>query len=212
MHQILWYAVVALGLGALAVSGPGEGEAASGAAGAAGSAPMAPMAPMAPPILRYKMASLSGQEVDLGRYRGEVLMIVNTASKCGFTPQYKGLEELYEKFHGRGFAVLGFPANNFLWQEPGSDAEIGAFCHKNYGVTFDMFSKISVRGGDKAPLYRYLTDERTNPEFSGEIMWNFTKFLVGRDGRVVARFGPRTSPEEPAVAAAVEAALARPRP
>ena len=202
MHQILWYAVVALGLGVLAVSGPGEGEAAGTAAGA----------PAVPPILRYKMASLSGREVDLGRYRGEVLMMVNTASKCGFTPQYKGLEELYERFHGRGFAVLGFPANNFLWQEPGSDAEIGAFCHKNYGVTFDMFSKISVRGGDKAPLYRYLTDERTNPEFSGEIMWNFTKFLVGRDGRVVARFGPRTSPEEPAVAAAIEAALGRPRP
>jgi glutathione peroxidase len=199
MHQILWCGIVATSLWALAVSGPAARVGAQGPAG------------QVPPVLRFKMASLAGQEVDLGRYRGDVLLIVNTASKCGFTPQYKGLEALHEKYGGRGLAVLGFPANNFLWQEPGSDAEIGAFCQKNYGVTFDMFAKISVRGGDKAPLYRYLTEQSTNPRFSGEIWWNFTKFLVGRDGQIVGRFGPRTSPEEPQVAAAIEAALAKPR-
>jgi glutathione peroxidase len=200
MHQILWYGVVAASLWALAAGGP-----------AATVAPQGSPGPV-PPVLRFKMASLAGREVDLGRYRGEVLLIVNTASKCGFTPQYKGLEALYEKYRGRGFTVLGFPANNFLWQEPGSNAEIGAFCQKSYGVTFDMFAKISVRGGDKAPLYKYLTAESTNPRFGGEIWWNFTKFLIGRDGQIVARFGPRTSPEEPQVAAAIEAALAKPRP
>ena len=199
MHQILWCGIVAASLWALAVSGPAAGVGAQGSAG------------QVPPVLRFRMASLAGQEVDLGRYRGEGLLIVNTASKCGFTPQYKGLEALYEKYGGRGFAVLGFPANNFLWQEPGSNSEIGAFCQKNYGVTFDMFAKISVRGGDKAPLYRYLTEQSTNPRFSGEIWWNFTKFLIGRDGQIVGRFGPRTSPEEPRVAAAIEAALAKPR-
>jgi glutathione peroxidase len=199
MHQILWCGIAAASVWALAVSGPAERVGAQGAAG------------QVPPVLRFRMASLAGQEVDLGRYRGEVLLIVNTASKCGFTPQYKGLEALYEKYGVRGFAVLGFPANNFLWQEPGSNAEIGAFCQRNYGVTFDMFAKISVRGGDKAPLYRYLTEKSTDPRFSGEIWWNFTKFLIGRDGQVVGRFGPRTSPEEPQVAAAIEAALAKPR-
>jgi glutathione peroxidase len=211
MHPMLGYAVVVLGLGALVVGGPAGGEETAAGAGAGPADGAAPVPVPVPPVLRFKMPSLSGQEVDLARYRGEVLMVVNTASKCGFTPQYKGLEELYEKYRGHGFAVLGFPANNFLWQEPGSNAEIGAFCQKNYGVNFDMFAKISVRGSDKAPLYRYLTEERTNPRFNGEIMWNFTKFLIGRDGQVVARFGPRTAPEEPQVVAAVEAALAQPR-
>src|SRR5262249_39118063 len=147
------------------------------------------------PVWRFKMPSLTGQEVDLARYQGEVALIVNTASKCGFTPQYQGLEALHERYPPRGFALLGFPAHNFLWQEPGTNAEIGAFCHKNYGVSFDMFGKISVRGGDQAPLYRFLTDGRTNPRCGGQIMWNFTKFLVGRDGEIVARFGPRVPPE-----------------
>jgi glutathione peroxidase len=160
-------------------------------------------------VLGFKMKNLSGQEVDLKRYQGDVVLIVNTASKCGFTPQYKALEALHEKYHEKGLSILGFPANNFHEQEPGTNAEIGEFCRLNYGVKFDMFSKISVKGDDKAPLYSFLTDPATDPEFAGDIRWNFEKFLVGRDGKVIARFGPPVAPDSKEVVDAVEAALAR---
>jgi glutathione peroxidase len=160
-------------------------------------------------VLDFKMKNLAGEEVDLQRYQGDVVLIVNTASKCGLTPQYEGLEALHEKYHDRGLRILGFPANNFNAQEPGTNVEIGEFCRRNYGVQFDMFSKISVKGDDKAPLYRFLTDPSTNPRFPGEISWNFEKFLVGRDGQVIARFSPKVTPDAKEVVDAVEAALAR---
>jgi len=162
-----------------------------------------------PPVLDFKMKSLAGQEVDLKKYQGDVVLIVNTASKCGLTPQYKGLQMLHDAYHGRGLTILGFPANNFSGQEPGTDAQIGEFCQKNYGVKFDMFSKISVKGDDTAPLYKFLTEPATNPKFSGDIRWNFEKFLIGRDGQVIARFAPPVAPDSKEVLAAVEAALAQ---
>jgi glutathione peroxidase len=129
------------------------------------------------------------------------------ASKCGYTPQYAGLEAVYEKYKDKGLVVLGFPANNFKAQEPGSDEEIKTFCTRKYSVTFPMYSKISVAGEDKAPLYQYLTDKAANPSTGGEIKWNFTKFLVGKDGKVVQRFEPAVTPESPDVVAAIEEAL-----
>lgn len=137
-------------------------------------------------------------------YEGRVLLIVNTASKCGFTPQYEGLEKLYETYQDRGFLVLAFPSNDFLDQEPGSDAEIAQFCRLNYGVTFPVFAKSRVKGKDMNPLYRFLT-ERSG--FDGDISWNFNKFLVDRKGRVVARFGSRTAPQDAELVQAVETAL-----
>jgi glutathione peroxidase len=158
-------------------------------------------------IYEFTVEDIEGNEVGLGDFRGRVLLIVNVASKCGFTPQYEGLQELYETYRDRGLVVLGFPANDFLWQEPGTNAEIKTFCSTRYGVTFPMFAKISVKGRDQHPLYRFLTDKRTNPEFGGRITWNFNKFLIGRDGTIRARFGSRTTPDDPKVAAAIEEAL-----
>lgn len=180
----------------------------TGPAHAADAKPQEAKKPMSS-ALDFKMATLTGQEVDLNRYRGNVVMIVNTASKCGLTPQYKALEALHEKYHGQGLSILGFPANNFGQQEPGTNAEIGEFCLRNYGVQFDMFSKISVKGDDQAPLYHFLTEPATNPGFDGEIRWNFEKFLVDRNGKVIARFAPQVTPDSPEVVSAVEAALAR---
>jgi glutathione peroxidase len=159
--------------------------------------------------LDFKMDSLDGQSVDLTKYKGEVVLIVNVASKCGLTPQYKQLEEVYSKYKGKGFEVLGFPANEFGKQEPGTDKEISTFCTKNYGVDFPMFSKIVVKGDGIAPLYEFLTSEQTNPGMSGPIKWNFEKFLVGRDGKVVKRFDPRVKPDAPEVVEAIEAELAK---
>ncbi len=159
--------------------------------------------------LNFKMESLEGKEVDLSKYKGKVTMIVNTASKCGNTPQYAGLEKLHEKYAEKGLAILGFPANEFGKQEPGTNADIGEFCQKNYGVKFDMFSKVVVKGEGKTPLYQYLTSAETNPEFPGEISWNFEKFLIGRDGKIAARFAPKVQPESPEVVAAIEAELAK---
>jgi glutathione peroxidase len=135
------------------------------------------------------------------------VLIVNVASRCGFTPQYAGLEALYEKYKDRGFVILGFPANNFGGQEPGTNEEIKTFCSSKYNVTFPMYSKISVKGDDKAPLYQFLTDQQANPATGGEIQWNFTKFLVDKNGKVVARFEPKVTPESPDVAGAIEKAL-----
>ena len=158
-------------------------------------------------IYDFTMKDIDGNDVSLATFRGKVVMIVNVASKCGFTKQYAGLQTLYERFRERGFVILGFPANNFLWQEPGTDGEIKQFCSLKFGVTFPMFSKISVKGSDQHPLYRYLTDDKANPGFGGAISWNFNKFLVDRSGCVVARFGSRTEPEDTSVIEAVEKAL-----
>jgi len=158
-------------------------------------------------VLRHTMRNIDGEEVELGQYEGQVVLIVNVASRCGFTPQYEGLEALYRKYKDEGFVVLGFPANNFMGQEPGTNLEIKTFCSTKYNVTFPVFAKISVRGKDMAPLYQDLTSTEFNGSFGGGIKWNFTKFLVGRDGVVRARFGSRTKPRDPKVIAAIEAAL-----
>jgi len=159
--------------------------------------------------LAYEMPALDGTPTNLADYQGQVVLIVNTASQCGLTPQYQQLQELYEHYRDDGFTILAFPANNFGGQEPGSDTEIAAFCEENYGVGFDMFSKISVKGDDQHPLYTFLTSEDTNPQFAGEITWNFEKFLLDREGNVIARFEPRTRPDAPEVVAAIEAELAK---
>lgn len=158
-------------------------------------------------VLDHTMTSLDGRPVDLRDYAGKVVLIVNTASQCGLTPHYRGLQALHERYVDRGLAVLGFPSNDFGAQEPGTDAEIGAFCRENYGVTFDMFSKIVVKGEGKAPLYDFLTSPKTNSGFAGEIEWNFEKFLVGRDGKVVKRFKPPVEPESDEIVGAIEGAL-----
>jgi glutathione peroxidase len=158
-------------------------------------------------VLDFTMKSIDGKNVPLSTYKGKVLLLVNVASKCGQTPQYAQLEELHKKYSGKGLAILGFPANNFGNQEPGTDEQIKEFCSTTYGVTFDMFSKISVKGDDQHPLYRYLTEKETNPGFAGDITWNFTKYLVDRDGAVVGKFASRVKPMSEEVIAAVEAAL-----
>ena len=159
-------------------------------------------------VLEFKVKDIDGKAVDLSKYKGEVLLIVNTASKCGLTPQYEALEALYEKNKEKGFAVLAFPANEFGHQEPGTDSEIKEFCTSKYNVTFPVFSKIVVKGKDIHPLYSFLTSKETDPKFAGEIKWNFAKFLVNRKGEVVARFEPGVKPDSAEVTKAIEAALA----
>ena len=161
----------------------------------------------APAALTFKMKAIDGKEVDLGRYKGKVVLVVNTASECGLTPQYAQLEALHEKYGPQGLAVLGFPCNQFGQQEPGNEQAIQQFCQKNYGVKFDMFSKVEVNGDGASPLYKYLTALETKPKGSGPISWNFEKFLIGRDGTVIARFDPRTKPDAPELVAAIEAQL-----
>ena len=161
-----------------------------------------------PSIYDFTLKNIDGQEVGLADFKGQVLLVVNVASKCGFTKQYAGLEKLYQTYKDRGFAVLGFPANDFLGQEPGTEAEIKNFCTLTYGVTFPMFSKISVKGKAIHPLYAFLTDERLHPGAGGAISWNFNKFLVARDGAILAHYGSRTAPDDPELAAAIEKALA----
>jgi glutathione peroxidase len=157
--------------------------------------------------LDFAMKSIDGQETQLRKFQGKVLLLVNTASKCGLTPQYKALEAVYKRYRDQGLVILGFPANNFLGQEPGTDSEIKEFCLINYGVSFPMFSKISVAGSDIHPLYKFLVEKESNPRFAGKITWNFTKFLVDRQGEVIARFEPKTVPDDPAVITAIEKAL-----
>ena len=147
-------------------------------------------------VYDYSASRLDGSVEKLDAYRGQVLLIVNTASACGFTPQYAGLEELYRKHEAAGLTVLGFPCNQFGAQEPGAEAEIGAFCQKNYGVTFPMFAKIDVNGDNAHPLYKYLKDAKPGLLGTEGIKWNFTKFLIDRSGEPVARFAPQTKPEE----------------
>lgn len=155
----------------------------------------------------FSAQSIDGTATPLSVYKGKALLIVNTASRCGMTPQYRGLQELYRRFGASGFEVLAFPANNFMGQEPGTDREIREFCTLKYQTTFPLFSKISVKGGDIHPLYAHLT---SRPGFEGEIGWNFTKFLVAPDGRVIARFGSRQDPLSPEIVRAVESALPAP--
>lgn len=162
---------------------------------------------MAKSVYDFTLKNVSGKDVKLDEFRGKVVMLVNVASKCGYTPQYDGLEKIYERYKNQGFVILGFPANNFGGQEPGTNAEIKDFCRLNYGVTFPVFSKISVKGEDKHPLYKYLTEKETNPEFAGEIKWNFNKFLLGKDGKIVARFDSADEPESEKVTQAIEHAL-----
>lgn len=181
---------------------------------------------MSDDIYDVPLQRIDGAAANLGAYRGSVLLLVNVASKCGFTPQYEGLEALHKAYRDRGFSVVGFPANDFAGQEPGSNAEIAAFCRATYGVDFPLFSKISVTGPDKHPLYRHLTAARPDAEGRDgveamlrsykieptprpEVVWNFEKFLIGRDGRVAARFAPDVAPGAPQLVAAIEAELAK---
>ncbi len=159
-------------------------------------------------IYDMTMRDIDGKSVSLGSFKGQVMLIVNVASKCGFTGQYEGLEKLYTTYTNRGFVVLGFPANDFMGQEPGTESEIKQFCTLTYGVTFPMFAKVSVKGKDMHPLYAFLTSKETNAEFGGAIAWNFNKFLIGRDGAVLGRFGSRVKPDDRDLVAAVEMALA----
>ncbi len=162
-----------------------------------------------PPLLKHEMKSLTGKKVDLAKYNGKVLLIVNVASQCGATKQYKPLEALHETYHKKGLAVLGFPCNQFGEQEPGSDDDVAAFCQKNYGVKFDMFSKIDVNGDKAADLYKQLTSKEVFPNDSGKVNWNFEKFLVSKEGKVVARFRTDVEPDDSEVVKAIEAELAK---
>jgi len=158
-------------------------------------------------IYDFTMKSIDGKPVSLSEYHGKVLLLVNVASKCGFTPQYAGLEALYEKYKNQGLVIVGVPANNFAGQEPGTNEEIKKFCSNKYNVTFPMMAKVSVLGPDKTPLYVFLTDKSTDPQLAGDIKWNFTKFLFDRNGKPVARFEPDVTPDSPQVTSAVETAL-----
>jgi glutathione peroxidase len=158
-------------------------------------------------IYDFTLNSIDGQPAPLAAFKGKVVMLVNVASRCGFTPQYSALESIYEKYKDRGFVIVGIPANNFGFQEPGTNQEIKTFCSSKYNVKFPMMAKVSVKGDDKTPLYQYLTDTSANPKTGGEIQWNFTKFLVGPDGQIVARFEPKVTPDSPEVTSAIENAL-----
>lgn len=160
-----------------------------------------------PSVYDFNMKDIDQRNVNLAQYKGKVLLIVNVASKCGFTPQYEGLQKVYTKYKDQGFVILGFPANNFHGQEPGTNAEIKEFCSTKYRVNFPLFSKISVKGNDIDPLYKFLTSKETDPEFGGEITWNFNKFLVDKTGKIVARFDSKDTPESEKVVSAIEAAL-----
>jgi len=159
-------------------------------------------------VLDFKVKDIDGKEVDLAKYKGSVLLIVNTASQCGYTPQYKDLESIYEKYKDQGFQVLAFPANEFGAQEPGSNEEIKEFCSTKYKVSFPLFSKIVVKGKGIDPLYDFLTSEKTNPKHAGTIPWNFTKFLVNKKGEVIDRFQPKDKPTGESVTSAIDKALA----
>ncbi len=158
-------------------------------------------------VYDFKVKNIDGKEVSLSQYKGKVLLFVNVASMCGNTPQYKDIENLYKKYSDKGLVVLGFPANNFMGQEPGSDKEIKEFCTREYAVTFPMFSKISVKGGNQAPLYKYLTSKAENGVADAEVTWNFQKILVGKDGKFIKSISPRTSVNDASVISDIEKAL-----
>src|SRR6267378_53717 len=158
-------------------------------------------------VYNFTLNSIDGKPAPLADYKGKVVLIVNVASRCGYTPQYTALESIYEKYKDQGFVIVGIPANNFGGQEPGTNQEIKTFCSSKYNVTFPMMAKVSVKGEDTTPLYQFLTDKAAHPQTGGEIKWNFTKFLVGPDGRVITRFEPEVTPDAPQVTSAIEKAL-----
>jgi len=160
-------------------------------------------------VYNFRMKTIDGDATTLAPYKGKVLLLVNVASACGYTPQYAALESVYEKYKDKGLVIVGIPANNFANQESGTDAEIKTFCNRKYHVSFPMMSKISVKGADQTPLYDYLTSATTDPKFAGDIKWNFTKFLIARNGQPVARFEPATTPDSPQVIAAIESELGK---
>ncbi len=162
-----------------------------------------------PGVLNFTMTRLDGKPQELAKYQGKVALFVNVASECGHTPQYKGLQALHEKYARAGLAIIGVPSNEFGGQEPGTNAEIAAFCKKNYGVQFDMLAKVVVDGKGQCPLYKHLTSKDTNPKFGGPVQWNFTKFLIDRNGAIVGRFEPDVEPESREVVQAIEAALGK---
>ena len=166
-------------------------------------------APGGKTIYDFKMKNIDGKEVSLSEYKGKVVLIVNVASHCGHTPQYKDLEALYEKYKDKGLVILGFPANNFMGQEPGSDETIKTFCTSKYNVSFPMFSKISVKGSDMHPLYKYLTSKSENGTFDAPVQWNFQKFLIGKDGKLLSSVDPGTSVNDAEVMKSIEKALAQ---
>ena len=155
-------------------------------------------------IYKYKATNIEGEEFDFNSLKGKKIMIVNTASKCGLTPQYKKLQALYEMYNDKNFVIIGFPANNFLFQEPGSNEEIAVFCEKNYGVTFPMMSKISVRGKNIHPIYQFLTQESKNGVISSSVSWNFQKYLINTNGKLAKVLSPRTQPNDPSVISWIE--------
>ena len=167
------------------------------------------MAAPAKSIYDFTLKSIDGQSVALKSYHGKVVLLVNVASKCGFTPQYAGLESLYEKYKDRGLVIVGIPANNFGSQEPGTNEEIKKFCSNKYNVTFPMMAKVSVLGADEAPLYTFLTDKAVNPKIGGDIKWNFTKFLFDRNGKPLERFEPAVAPDSPQMVSGIESALGK---
>ncbi len=169
-----------------------------------------PAAEKVSPVLNHKVKSIKGDDVDLSKYQGKVLLVVNVASKCGATPQYNQLEALNSTYKEKGLAVLGFPCNQFGGQEPGSEEEIVKFCQAKYNVSFDLFAKIDVNGPEASPVYKTLTSKESDPKFAGDIKWNFEKFLIGRNGEIVARFPTGTKPDAPEVIKAIEAELAKP--
>ena len=160
-------------------------------------------------IYDFTMKSIDGQQVSLKSYSGKVVLLVNVASRCGFTPQYAGLEAVYDKYKDRGLVIVGVPANNFAQQEPGTNEEIKKFCSTKYNVSFPMMAKVSVLGDDETPLYQFLTSKSANPQIGGDIKWNFTKFLFDRNGKPVARFEPAVTPDSPEVTSAIEAMLGK---
>jgi glutathione peroxidase len=160
-------------------------------------------------VYDFTLNSIDGSPTPLSSYKGKVVMLVNVASKCGYTPQYSALESTYQKYKDRGLVIVGIPANNFGAQEPGTNEEIKTFCTRKYNVTFPMMAKVSVKGADQTPLYQFLTDKRKNPFIGGEVQWNFTKFLFDRQGNSVARFEPEVTPDSPQVMTAIEKALGK---
>ena len=158
-------------------------------------------------VLDFKMKSLDGKQIDLNQYKGNVVLVVNVASECGLTPQYSQLQALHEKYGPKGLRVLGFPCNQFGRQEPGTAEEISEFCSSNYGVTFDLFEKVDVNGEDACPLYQLLTQLNAKPKGAGDVSWNFEKFIINRDGKVVHRFEPQTKPNDPVLVGVIEGEL-----
>jgi len=205
MKTKISYAITAAWL-LLALSfGCDEEPVASSPEGVAGTEPAAP----SKPLYAFGLEDIDGRTATLGDFQGKALLLVNVASKCGYTKQYAGLQALYEKYRDQGLAVLAFPANNFGAQEPGTNEQIKQFCSATYGVTFPVFAKISVKGDDIHPLYRFLTDPASNPRFAGDITWNFNKFLVSRDGDVIGRYDSAVEPFDSGLIADIENALAR---